>query len=155
MPAETNPDHRTYAANGVRFQFPRSCSIEEERDDGRVSITVPLSETSFWCLSLVFDNASEEELIESALEALRDVYEEIDVYPASETLCYRESLARDVDFVCLDFLNSAFLRAFRTGQFSALVYYQGPHRELETTREQMERISQSLHCEGDELLFSD
>ena len=89
--------------------------------------------------------------METALDAFRKEYEELDIYPVSETICDRDCLARDVEFVCLELINSAFLRTFRSDHFTALILYQGTDFELEMTREQLENISLSLQCEGDEL----
>jgi hypothetical protein len=58
-----------------------------------------------------------------------------------------------VEFVCLELVNSAFLRAFRLGESSALVLYQGTDHELEDTRPILEEISASLQWEADEDLF--
>jgi hypothetical protein len=49
-------------------------------------------------------------------------------------------------------LNSAFLRAVSTDEFSALVYYQGTDLELAETRAILESISSSLQFEGYEIL---
>ena len=72
-----------------------------------------------------------------ALNAFREEYEELDIYPVAETICHRESIARDLEFVCLEMMNSAFLRAFKTDGFTVLILYQGTDRELEITREQL------------------
>ena len=91
--------------------------------------------------------------METALDAFREEYAELDIYPVVETICHRESIARDLEFVSLELINSAFLRAFRTDHFTALILYQGTDKELELTREQLEKISLSLQCEGDKLDF--
>ena len=140
-----------YESNGVRFRFPEHWELHEEHSNNQISITVSSPETSFWTLSLFFNSMQEHELMESALDAFREEYKELDIYPVAETLCHRESIARDLEFVCLELINSAFLRAFRTNHFTALILYQGTDHELEMTREQLEKISLSLQCEGDEL----
>ena len=140
-----------YDSNGVRFRFPEHWELHENRTDDQLSITVSSPETSFWTLSLFFNPLQEEELMETALDAFRKEYEELDIYPVSETICDRDCLARDVEFVCLELINSAFLRTFRSDHFTALILYQGTDFELEMTREQLENISLSLQCEGDEL----
>ena len=53
-------------------------------------------------------------------------------------------MARDVDFVCFELINSAFIRSFQTERFTVLVLYQGFDAELETTRPLLEAISASL-----------
>ena len=144
-----------YDSNGVRFRFPQHWKIHEEHSDNQLSITVSSPKTSFWTLSLFFDSLPEDELMETALDAFREEYEELDIYPVAETICHRESLARDLDFFCFELMNSAFLRAFETDSFTALILYQGTDHELEMTRAQLEKISLSMHYEGDELDFGE
>jgi hypothetical protein len=142
-----------YDSNGVRFRFPEHWELHEDRSDDQLSITVSSPETSFWTLSLFFNPLQEDELMETALDAFRKEYQELDIYPVTETICDRESVARDLEFVCLELINSAFLRTFQTDHFTALILYQGTDIELEMTRKQLENISLSLQCEGDELEF--
>ena len=101
-----------YDSNGVRFRFPKHWELHEEHSDNQLSITVSSPGTSFWSLLIFFDALSMEELMETALDTFREEYEELDVYPVVETICQRESIARELEFVCLEMINSAFLRAF-------------------------------------------
>ena len=148
----------TYEAHGIRFQFPKNWKINEERSNNQLSITVSSPDgpdTLFWTLSLFYEIPSENELIETALEAFREEYDEIDIYPVAKTVCDRESVGRDLEFLCLELINSACLRAFRTNHFSALILYQGTDHELKTAKEQLEKISLSLVCLEDEFLSAE
>ena len=137
-----------YHAHGVRFRFPVSWKLSEQARERETTITVESPDTSFWSLCLFFDGPPPEQILETAVAALEQDYDEIDVYPATARLCDRDSLARDAEFVCLELINSAFLRAFQTEDFTALVYYQGTDHELEHTRPVLERISESLAWDG-------
>ena len=143
----------SYHEHGVRFQYPSHWELTERQSPNEVTITVSSPETSFWSLVMFFDRPSPENLIESAIGAFREEYDEIDVYPAEAMLCARTNVARDVEFVCLDLINSAFVRAFQTSLFSALILYQGTDCELEESKEILESISASLHCDGDAAIF--
>lgn len=143
----------TYHSYGVRFRYPSQWELTEHRQDDELSITVASPETSFWSLTLLPDGPSPDEIMASAVVAFEDEYEEIDIYKCEASICDRRSVARDVEFVCLELVNSAFLRAVRLGERSALVLYQGTDHELEETRETLEEISSSLHFEEDESLF--
>ena len=145
--------HEIYRSHGVRFQYPDYWELTEQRQENELSITVSSPETSFWSLTLLPDGPSPDEIMASAMVAFEDEYEELDIYPSEASICDRRSVARDVEFVCLELVNSAFLRAFRLGERSALVLYQGTDHELEETRETLEEITSSLHCEEDESLF--
>lgn len=136
-----------YEQHGVRFLYPGNWELDEKSGEGEVTISVNSPETSFWSLSLYYERPDPELLVEKAVDAFRDEYAELDQYPAEVRLCRRETAARDVEFVCLELINGAFLRAFQTPDFTALVLYQGTDHELAHTRQVMEGISASLECE--------
>jgi len=142
--------HQTYHAHGVQFRFPSSWELSEQSRGNEAAITVESPETSFWSLWLFFDCPTPQRVLETAVSALEQDYDEIDVYPVEARMCRRESLARDVEFVCLELINSAFLRAFQTDDFTALVFYQGTDHELERTRPILEGICKSLQWDGDQ-----
>lgn len=139
-----------YRSHGVKFRFPGDWALNEQRTGSEeVTVTVSSPETSFWSLSLYFDRPDPEALIETAVDAFRDEYDELDDYPVECRVCRRPATGRDLEFVCLELINSAFLRAFRTPRFSALVLYQGTDHELADTREILEGITASLqYTEG-------
>ena len=139
-----------YQGHGVGFRYPAAWELSEQRAGNEVTITVSSAETSFWSVVLCSDAPRPEDLIESALEAFRDEYEELDIYDAQASMCRRPTIACDLEFVCLELINSAFLRAFRAGSLSVLVLYQGTDYELEDTQQILEAISASLRCDGDE-----
>ena len=135
-----------YETHGVRFQFPDDWELREEEKDREFTVTVSSPETSFWSLVLLFDRPQPEHVMESALEVFRQEYDELDIYPSNAPLCNCQTVARDIEFVCLELINSAFLRAFQTERFTALVLYQATDIELQNTNTVLNRISQSLTC---------
>ncbi len=139
-----------YEGHGIRFRYPAYWEITEQQDDEAISITVASPDTSFWSISLFHDGPSPREVLESAIEAFREEYAEVDVYASSARMGERAGVARDVDFVCFELINSAYLRSFQTEQFTVLVLYQGFDAELEMTRPLLEAISASLAFAGDE-----
>jgi hypothetical protein len=140
----------TYEGNGIRFRYPASWELVELEDGESTSITVASPETSFWSISLFRELPSPQQVVASAVEAFREEYDEVDVYPCEEKLGNRAGAARDVDFVCFELINSAFLRSFQTDRFTVLVLYQGFDGELAEMRPLLEAISASLTLEGEE-----
>jgi len=141
-----------YQGHGISFRYPTGWELTEQEDDEAISITVASPETSFWSISLFHDGPSPQEVLESAVEALREEYAEADIYPSMARIGKRPGVARDVDFVCFELINSAFLRSFQTERFTVLVLYQGFDGELEMTRALLEAISTSLAFAGEEKL---
>jgi hypothetical protein len=140
----------TYEGHGIRFRYPETWLLSEQEDVRLTSITVDSPETSSWSVSLFSDAPSPEEVVDSAVEAFREEYAEVDVYPAQASMAEHATFARDLDFVCFELISSAYLRAFRAGRITVLVHYQGYDVELETTRPLLEGISASLELDADQ-----
>ncbi len=107
-----------YEGHGIRFRYPVYWEVTEQEDDEATSITVASPDTSFWSISLFHDAPSPQEVLESALEAFREEYAEADVYSSTERIGDRAGVARDLDFVCFELINSAFLRSFQTERYT-------------------------------------
>src|SRR5580704_9701761 len=139
-----------YEGHGIRFRYPAYWELTEQEDEEATSITVASPETSFWSISLFKDGPPPQQVLESAMEAFREEYTEVDVYASTARTGDRAGVARDVDFVCFELINSAFLRAFQTERFTVLVLYQGFDAELEMTLPLLEAISASLAFAGED-----
>lgn len=137
----------TYHGNGVEFRYPEFWELSEQRDSQQVSIAVSSPGTSFWSLSLFFERPSPGDLVDSALQAFREEYDELDVYPVAGRLGPYACEGRDVQFVCLELINTAAFRALQAGDVTLFVLYQGTDQELEETRPILEAISSSLRLE--------
>ncbi|MEC9008848.1 MAG: hypothetical protein VX877_06265 [Planctomycetota bacterium] len=134
-----------YDDDGVRFAFPESWELtREDEEPGVVMLSVTGDGTSFWTLALYTGVTAASQLIETAVDAYREEYEEVDVYPVEGSLCVFPCEGCDVEFVCLELINTASLRAFETPGFAAVVLYQGTDHELRETRSVLEAITSSL-----------
>ncbi|HID21223.1 MAG TPA: hypothetical protein EYP14_02335 [Planctomycetaceae bacterium] len=139
-----------YHAHGVRFWVPDDWTLSEQDVGHHVSINVQSPETSFWSLTLFFDRPEPRRVAEAVLQAFREEYDEIDVYPGECGVGGHEAVAHDIEFFCWELLNSAFLRVFQTQRFTALVLFQGTDTELRETRPLLDRISESLRWDDPE-----
>lgn len=137
-----------YENLGVRFSYPAHWEITEEEQPGQFSVTASSPHTAFWTLTLFFDGPDPESVMETVLDAFREEYDELDIYSAQAVLCDQEALARDIEFVCLELLNSAWARVIRTTDYTILVWYQSDDKELEDNGVAMQEITRSLSCEG-------
>jgi hypothetical protein len=135
-----------YSGHGVRFRYPHDWDVTELRQEDHITITVSSPGTSFWSVSVFPDGPEPDELVEAALDAFREEYPELDIYTASAKLCNQRAEAKNIEFVCLELLNSAWVRSIQTPQFTVLVLYQGTDAELEQTGAELERITRSLEC---------
>jgi hypothetical protein len=133
-----------YNSHGVRFRYPNDWNISEQSDEGRISITVSSPRTSFWTVSVFPDGPEPRDVVEAVLDAFREEYPELDIYAATAKLCDRRAVAKNIEFVCLELLNSAWVRAVRTPHGTILVLYQGTDAEIDETGSTLERMTRSL-----------
>lgn len=143
-----------YNAHGVEFDYPEGWELEVAEGEGEVTISVANGETSFWSLRLMFDPIPVDEVLQTALAAFREEYGDLDEYAVSEELCDHPAVGMDIEFVCMELINTAGLRAFRTDKFTAFVLFQATDVELSETRAVLEAISVSLEYDiGDEMII--
>ena len=120
---------------GIRFEYPDNWSVDQEALDPTTAdgeqVVVSSPETAFWQLSKHPAEAELESLFDEALSALRTVYQEMEVEPVQDTLEDRDIAGFDVNFYCLDFTNTTWLRGFKTPENTYILLCQAEDRELE------------------------
>jgi hypothetical protein len=137
---------KAYKSHGVQFRYPEEWELSEQSDGEQISITVSSPLTAFWTVSLFPDCPAPADLVAAALEAFHEEYADLDDYPSTVRLCRRPTVGRDIDFVCLELLNSAGIRAFRAREFTLLVLFQMTEGEREETGPILDQITRSLSC---------
>ena len=133
-----------YSGHGIRFRYPGTWELTEEEDDRDAVVSVSSPETSFWTVSLLGGRPDPKRVIREVLETFRGEYAELDEYEATAKIQDKDCEARDLQFVQYELINSAFLRAFEAGPWTALILYQGTDHELEDVRPVLEAISASF-----------
>lgn len=141
---------QTYSEHGVRFLFPPGWELHEESQGATLAVTVNSPETSFWSLWLMPDRPNPQAMLDSALTAFEDDYDNVDLYRSETEICEYPALKCEVEFVSLELINSATILAFRTGRFSVLILAQGTDHELEYSRPILEAITESFECDVDD-----
>jgi hypothetical protein len=119
VPKEVYEDH------GVRFEYPSDWALEVT-DEGEVS-TVDVQHPSGTAFLLVRTDEScpdPDDVADSALEAMREEYPDLDAFPVIESLHEHCLTGHDVEFFSLDFSNAALIRCFRTARRTVLVFGQ-------------------------------
>ena len=139
-----------YRNHGIGFSYPDEWEIIEESGDECTTITVAEPEgTSFWSLHLMWKRPQVEEVLDQIDTAFREEYDEIDIEPSVVRLARRESEARQIDFVCLELVNTALVRVFRTGRFTVMLLCQATDHELDEMKVQFQEISDTLDVDLD------
>jgi hypothetical protein len=141
-------NQKTYRGNGVQFRYPADWEVSEQREEEQLSITVASAQTTFWTLTLFPGRPDPADIVEAVLDAFREEYDQLDDYPATAHVCRRPTVARDIDFVCLELINTARVRAFRTAEMTVMLLYQGTDAEFERTGAVCEQMTKSLTLVG-------
>ncbi|MCA9040732.1 MAG: hypothetical protein KDA65_10325 [Planctomycetaceae bacterium] len=144
----------TYQQHGVKFFYPADWTLEEQTSAEEIQVLVQSPESAFWVLNLYFERPDLDELIQSAVETYRNEYQEIDIDQSEQTVGDHLSLAVDIEFLCLDLPNTAFIRTFVTDRFTVLILAQYPGGET-GTEAILHQMTQSLRCEEDLLGFEE
>jgi hypothetical protein len=134
----------TFDAHGVRFQYPDDWTLSHEEREESLVINLQSPGTAFWSLTLLDDAPPVEEVLEAAIVAYQEEYEEVDVYRHETALAELPTAACDLDFVYLDLVNSASLQSISLGDVTALVMYQAEGKEFDDVAADFEAVMSSL-----------
>ncbi|MDF1745823.1 MAG: hypothetical protein P1V19_19140 [Gimesia sp.] len=147
---ETEKPLKYFNEYGISFEYPSDWELTKEVDEtnGEIQINIAAGDSSFWLISLYFADISVEELYNQSIKVFQEEYPELDIYKVNTELAGNKCLGCDIEFVCSELINSAYLRLFQTELFTALVLYQGTDQDLKTTLTDLEAISNSLDCFG-------
>jgi hypothetical protein len=139
----------SFERDGVRMMYPENWTIEkEDREDGwDVHFQSPA--TAFLSLSYQRDELHADDLAERALASLREVYKELESSEVQDTLAKSPAVGFDVDFVSLDFTNSAWIRAVPTSAGCLLVLCQCTDAELDLNGRVLAGMRQSIQLDDD------
>ncbi|MCA9079985.1 MAG: hypothetical protein KDA58_05470 [Planctomycetaceae bacterium] len=145
-----------YRNHGLAFEYPEDWDLAEEGDEDCTTITVAEAEgPTFWSLHLMWRRPPVEEVLEMVEATFQEEYDDVDIEATTLTVARREAAARQLDFVCLELVNTAFVRAFRTGRFTAMILCQATDQELATAQQVFREITDSLDVDLDgEILIS-
>ena len=138
-----------YEGDGIRFRYPEIWNLAEDRRHAELTITVAADETAFWSITLLYDRPGAKQVLKQAVEVFREEYDELDEHPLKIEIAHQAAEGADLEFVCWDLLNSAFLRVFRTGRFTVVLLAQTVDTELEQVLPVFEAITASLECDLD------
>ncbi|QDT63773.1 hypothetical protein [Calycomorphotria hydatis] len=141
-----------YHGDGFQFQYPEGWSVVEEMTDDGPAVTVESGEASFWTLVIFRKRPRPLRVIESALDGYRDEYEELDIYEEESS---EEFVERNLEFVCLEMLASASMRAYLASPGTVFILHQSADMDREQYIDQLKAISESLEFtdDGDRIII--
>jgi hypothetical protein len=132
---------------GIQFRYPDDWAIDEDEGEDQVTITVSRDPACFWSMTLMADRPEPQEVLDEAIDAYREEYPDLDVTATKETIARRPALACEVEFVSMELVNIAHLRAFRTPVQTVFLMYQVTDHESKGPEAQFKEITASLEAD--------
>ena len=131
---------------GIRFQYPENWTLETDPGaaGGKPSVSVYSPGGGFWTIWLHAGGEDPAELAQTAAEVFEREYDELDSEPVSETIAGIELIGFDLNFYCLDLINTARIRAFTTQRGTYLVICQAEDRDFDRLSDVFQAITMSL-----------
>jgi hypothetical protein len=132
---------------GIRFRYPENWSLEREDSEEGWTVSLQSPGTAFLMLCLRSDMPPPDQMTETALDALRADYPDLEADDCVESLAGQPAVGHDIRFFSLDLTNTCWTRSFYTAQGTVLLLCQTSDLELETTEPVLRAICASLEVE--------
>jgi hypothetical protein len=136
-----------YEGNGVTFEYPEDWELTEQVQDDECLITVSGPGTSFWSVGLFCDRPNTEIVLDTVVAAFRDDYPDLDSYPIEDEILGQPASGFDLEFFCLELVNTACVRSFMARDFTVMILSQAEDSELAESKAIFEWILESFDCE--------
>jgi hypothetical protein len=134
-----------YQDFGVRFLYPENWSVlDEETDEWPRTVTLQSQETGFWTLQAYPPQFDAKQAVLAVINSIRDVYPDLEVLPAKQTVGDAEAKGVDIAFFYLDLLVEARIRTVKTPAALLLWHYQAESREFDRVEAVFQAIATSL-----------
>jgi len=134
-----------FERDGVRFSYPENWRLEEdEAVEWPRSVSVESPAGAFWNLIVHPAGTDVEALAQTTLEALRGEYEQAEYQPVWDKIEGRPMKGFDVQFIFLDLVVEAQIRAFALDDFVVVVLTQGEDRDFQALAEVFKAMTVSL-----------
>jgi hypothetical protein len=98
--------------DGVRFQYPDNWSLTQEDNPSGWTAALQSPGTAFLLFTLDRDTPEAELMVETALEAMRAEYPDLEVDPIVTNVAGQPTCGHDMRFFSLDLTNTCCTRSF-------------------------------------------
>lgn len=139
----------TFDRDGIRFLYPENWRLENSDSDNGWTVALQSPDTAFLMLSYDESMPECEAMAETALEALRGEYPELESDDAVDTVAGQPAIGHDIRFFSLDLTNTCYVRSFYSGGATVLLMWQLNDLEMESNEPVLRAICASLQVEED------
>ena len=108
------------------------------------SVTVFSPGGAFWTVAAYPSSADPETLAQTAVEAIQQEYDEVEIEQAREMLAGHEMRGYDLNFIYLDMTNTARVRSLQADRATYTIFCQAEDREFAQIQKVFEAMATSL-----------
>src|SRR5262249_36547023 len=120
-----------FEQDGVAFSYPENWKLEREESDNGWTATVHSPDTAFFMVSYDQDSPDPTHVADTALEALRGEYPDLEADEQVESIAGQPAVGHDIRFFSFDLTNTCWARSFYGPGGTLLVLWQANDLELE------------------------
>ena len=127
------------------FSFPETWTLDGDNsmpDPEAVSVVSP--EGGFWCVRRNQNETTHDIVLQQTIEAMRDIYPELEVEPVVEHVAGERLSGVDMHFFCLDLTGTAAVRIWETIQGRYVIFSQSDDDQLPHCQPIFQAITASL-----------
>jgi hypothetical protein len=134
---------------GIRFSYPENWRLERESSESGWTVSVQSPDTAFLLVSVDEDMPSTEQVAETALEALRTEYPDLEADECMDSVAGHPAIGHDIRFISLDLTNTCWTRSFYSGRRTVLVMWEANDLELDVNEPVLRAICASLEVDDE------
>jgi hypothetical protein len=138
-----------FEQSGISFTYPENWRLEREENDAGWTVLLQSPDTAFFLLSLNEEQPDSEQMVGTALEALKDDYPDLEADECVDSLAGQPAVGHDIRFTSLDLTNTCWTRSFYCADGTILVMCQLNDLELEQHEPVLRAICASLALEDE------
>jgi hypothetical protein len=138
-----------FEEDGIRFQYPENWEMQREENENGWTVSLQSPETAFLVLSFDAGLPEMELMAQTALDALRGEYADLEADDCVESVAGQPAVGHDVRFFSLDLTNTCWIRSFYSDRGTVLVMWQINDLELEHHEPVLRAICASIKLQED------
>jgi len=136
-----------YERDGIRLQYPENWQLEREDTETGWTMSLQSPDTAFLVLSLDEEMPEVDHMADAALEAMREVYPELEADECVDNVGGQPAVGHDIRFFSLDLTNTCWTRSFYTTRGTALLMCQVNDLESDLNEQVLRAICASVQLE--------
>lgn len=136
-----------FERDGIRFQYPENWQLEREDTESGWTVSLQSPDTAFLVLTVDEEMPDAGDVAEAALEAMREVYPELEAEECVDSVAGQPAVGHDIRFFSLDLTNTCWTRSFYAAKGTALLMCQVNDLESELNEKVLRAICASVQVE--------